>query len=29
MTNLYLGMLDRAGVQASQVGDSSGHIKDL
>jgi len=29
MTNLYLGMLDRAGVQASQVGDSSGLIKDL
>lgn len=29
MTNLYLGMLDRAEVQASQVGDSSGHIKDL
>ncbi|MEC8244669.1 MAG: DUF1552 domain-containing protein [Verrucomicrobiota bacterium] len=29
MTNLYLGMLDRAGVQASQVGDSSGRIKDL
>ena len=29
MTNLYLGMLDRAGIQASQVGDSSGHIKDL
>ena len=29
MTNLYLGMLNRAGVQASQVGDSSGHIKDL
>ena len=29
MTNLYLGILDRAGVQASQVGDSTGVIKDL
>ncbi len=29
MTNLYLGILDRAGVQASQVGDSTGLINDF
>ena len=29
MTNLYLGLLDRAGVQASQVGDSTGKITDI
>jgi hypothetical protein len=29
MTNLYLGILERAGVQASQVGDSTGLISDF
>ena len=29
MTNLYLGILDKAGVNASQVGDSTGVIRDL
>tara|TARA_B100001093_G_scaffold512098_1_gene581328 strand:+ start:615 stop:1907 length:1293 start_codon:yes stop_codon:yes gene_type:complete len=29
MTNLYLGILERVGVQASQVGDSSGLITDF
>ena len=29
MTNLYLGILDRAGVKASQVGDSTGTLTDI
>jgi hypothetical protein len=29
MTNLYLGLLDRVGVQASQVGDSTGILTDI
>lgn len=29
MTNLYLGILERSGVQASQVGDSTGLITDF
>ena len=29
MTNLYLGILDKAGVNASQVGDSTGVIRNL
>mgnify|MGYP003872309049 FL=1 len=29
MTNLYLGILDRAGVKASQVGDSTGVLSDI
>ena len=29
MTNLYLGILDRAGVKASQVGDSTGTLTNL
>ena len=29
MTNLYLGILDKVGVNASQVGDSTGVIKDI
>jgi hypothetical protein len=29
MTNLYLGLLDRMGVQASQVGDSTGILTDI
>jgi len=29
MTNLYLGILDRAGIKASQVGDSTGVLSDI
>ena len=29
MTNLYLGILDRAGVKATQVGDSTGTLTDI
>ena len=29
MTNLYLGILDKVGVNASQVGDSTGVIRNL
>jgi len=29
MTNLYLGILDRAGVKASQVGDSTGTLTNI
>lgn len=29
MTNLFLGILERAGVQASQVGDSTGILTDI
>jgi hypothetical protein len=29
MTNLYLGILDRAGVRASQVGDSTGTLTNI
>lgn len=29
MTNLYLAMLDRMGVQAQRVGDSTGHLESI
>ena len=29
MTNLFLGILERAGIQASQVGDSTGILTDI
>lgn len=29
MTNLYLGILDRAGVEASQIGDSTGTLTNI
>ena len=29
MTNLYLTLLDRVGVQAEKVGDSTGQIEHL
>lgn len=29
MTNLYLGLLERAGVKAERVGDSTGVLNDI
>ena len=29
MTNLYVAMLNRAGVQAERVGDSTGVLEDV
>jgi hypothetical protein len=29
MTNLYTAMLDRMGVQAERVGDSTGRLEDV
>ena len=29
MTNLFLSMLDRLGVEAERIGDSTGRLKDL
>ena len=29
MTNLYMAMLDRMGVQAERVGDSTGVLEDV